>query len=330
MSTGRAVTDSGTLRHVAFPYRDPAEYRARILGFARAGLARGEPLFVALPGDAARVMASQLAGEPGELRYCDITDMSRNPARIIPELRAFFNKYAGRRVCVIDQPLWPERTSAEICEVIRHEALVNLAFPDALGTMMCAYDVTRLTPATISDVRHTHPEHLGADGRITAAGGPTAPWQVPPGCDRPLPLPPPSAESLGYETDLAPVRRMVESHARRISLGTERAADLVLAVNEIAANTLGHTSSGGTLRVWHDSAEILCQVQDQGWISDPLAGRVKRPPDGRGHGLFLVNQVCDLVELRTGQGGTTVRMHMSLGDRRTDCHTLISNQAAGR
>ena len=56
-------------------------------------------------------------------------------------------------------------------------------------------------------------------------------------------------------------------------------------------------------------------MQDQGWIADPLAGRVRRAPDSRGHGLFLVNQVCDLVELRTGQAGTTVRMHMSLGDR---------------
>ena len=316
MSTGRAVTDSGTLRHVAFPYRDPAEYRARILGFARVGLARGEPLFIALPGDAARMVAGQLAGEPGELLFCDITDISRNPARIIPELRAFFDKHAGQRVRVVDEPAWPGRTPAEICEVIRHEALVNLAFPDAAATMMCPFDVTRLTPAIISDMWRTHPEHFGADGQITTVGAPPAPWQVPSDCDRPLPPPPAGAEALGYETDLAPVRRMVETHAQRASLAAGRVADLVLAVNEIAANTLGHTASGGMLQVWHDEAEILCQVDDQGWIADPLAGRVKRPPDGRGHGLFLVTQVCDLVELRSGQGGTTVRMHMSLGDCR--------------
>jgi anti-sigma regulatory factor (Ser/Thr protein kinase) len=315
MSSGRAVTGPGALRHVAFPYRDPAEYQARIVGFARAGLTGGEPLFIALPGDAARAIADQLAGEPGELLYCDITDMSGNPARIIPELQAFFDKHAGQRVRVVSEPAWPERTPAEICEVIRHEALVNVAFPDAAATMMCPYDVTRLTPAIISDVRNTHPEHFNADGRITAAGAPAAPWQVPPDCDQPLPPPPAGAESLGYETDLAPVRRMVEVQAQRTGLPAERVADLVLAVNEIAANTLGHTSAGGTLQVWHDAAEILCQVQDHGWISDPLAGRVKRPPDGRGHGLFLVNQVCDLVELRTGQAGTTMRMHMSLGDR---------------
>src|SRR5215472_4273852 len=304
--------ERAVLRHVAFFYRDPAEYRAQMLGFARAGLAQGEPLFIAVP--AARALGDQLAAEPAELACSDITDAGRNPARLIPELRAFFDQHAGRRVRVVGEPAWPGRSPAEICEVVRHEALVNLAFPETRATIMCAYDVSRLAPAAISGARSTHPEYLG-NGRPVTAPGAAPVWQVPPECDRPLPPPPAGTETLDYQTDLAPVRRLVDSHARRTSLAPERVADLVLAVNEIAANTLGHTASGGMLQVWHDEAEILCQVHDQGWITDPLAGRVKRPPDGRGHGLFLVNQVCDLVELRTGPGGTTVRMHMSLGDR---------------
>ena len=307
------MTDPGLLRHIAFFYRDPAEYRAQILGFARAGLARGEPLFIAMPS--ARAFGDQLAREPGELLCSDITDVGRNPARIIPELRAFIDRHAGQRVRVVGEPIWPGRSPAEVCEVVRHEALVNLAFPQAQATIMCAYDVTRLTPAAVSGARDTHPEHLAGDGWVIAGAGPPAPGQVPPECDRPLPPPPAGAETLDYETDLAPVRRLVEGHARRSGLAVERVADLVLAASEIAANTLGHTASGGSLQVWHDEAEVLCQVRDQGWITDPLAGRVKQPPDGRGHGLFLVNQVCDLVELRTGRDGTTVRMHMSLVDR---------------
>jgi anti-sigma regulatory factor (Ser/Thr protein kinase) len=306
------VTGPGLFRHIALFYRDPAEYQAQILGFARAGLARDEPLFIAVP--AARAFGEQLAAEPGELLCSDLTDVGRNPARIIPEMRAVIDRHAGRRVRVVAEPVWPGRSPAEICEVVRHEALVNLAFSGAQATIMCAYDVTRLTPAAISGARDTHPQHVAGDGEVTA-GGTAAPWQVPPECDRALPPPPASSETLGYETDLVPVRRLVEGHARRSGLAAERVGDLVLAVNEIAANTLGHTSSGGVLQVWHDEAEIFCQVEDQGWIADPLAGRVRRPPDGRGHGLFLVNQVCDLVELRTGQGGTTVRMHMSLADR---------------
>lgn len=64
------------------------------------------------------------------------------------------------------------------------------------------------------------------------------------------------------------------------------------------------------IEVWHTSEEILCEVRDQGHIPDPMAGRVRHDPDERGHGLWLVNLVCDLVELRSGAGGTTVRMHM--------------------
>ena len=48
-------------------------------------------------------------------------------------------------------------------------------------------------------------------------------------------------------------------------------------------------------------------------VAEPLeglAGRVRHGPDDHGHGLWLVNQVCDLVELRSGAAGTMVRMHM--------------------
>jgi anti-sigma regulatory factor (Ser/Thr protein kinase) len=304
--------EDGALRHVAFFYRDPAERGVQMRDFARAGLAQGQPLFIAVP--AARALGDQLAAEPGEYACLDVTDAGRNPARLIPELRAFTDEHQGRRVRVIGEPIWPGRSPAEIREVIRHEALVNLAFPEAQATFMCAYDVARLAPAAISGVRRTHPEHVGG-GRPAATADRAPAWQIPPECDRPLPPPPASAEAMDYRVDLAPVRRLVESYARRSGLAPERVADLVLAASEIAANTLGHTDSGGMLHVWHDEAEILCQVHDQGWIADPLAGRVKRPPEGRGHGLFLVNQVCDLLELRTGPSGTTVRMHMSLGDR---------------
>ena len=91
--------------------------------------------------------------------------MGRNPARIIPELRAFIDKHAGQRVRVVGEPIWPGRSPAEICEVVRHEALDQPGFPRDAATIMCAYDVTRLAPAAIAGARHTHPEHLIGDGR---------------------------------------------------------------------------------------------------------------------------------------------------------------------
>jgi len=300
-----------SLRHVAFFYRDQADRRAQALSLVRAGLARGEPTFVALPGDEASLVAEQLDGQPGELECADITATGRNPARLIPEVRAFIDKHADQRVLIVGEACWPQRSPAELREATRHEALMNLAFAESKATITCAYDTTRLPPSAITDATWTHPEYL-ASGQPVTAPGHLPRWDVPSDCDRPLPPVPAGAEGLAYDTDLAPIRRLAERHARGAALGPDRAADLVLAASEVAANTLDHTKSGGTFQIWRDGDEILCEVHDRGWITDPLAGRVRRGPDGRGHGLYLVNQVCDLVELRTGPAGTTIRMHMRL------------------
>ncbi len=128
---------------------------------------------------------------------------------------------------------------------------------------------------------------------------------------------PASAVTLTFTTDLAAVRGLVEEYARKTGLSEPRIVDLVLAVSEIAANTVRHAKSAGNLAIWHSKNEIVCEMRDKGHISDPLAGT--RPPDAEalgGHGLWLVNQVCDQVEIRSGTGGTTIRLHMLLGSPR--------------
>lgn len=128
-----------------------------------------------------------------------------------------------------------------------------------------------------------------------------------------LPVPPDDAMSYTYRADLSRVRAVVARHAADVGLSDARASDLVLAVSEMAANTLRHTRSNGTLTIWHDENEIVCEIHDRGTIANPLAAK-HRPALGTlgGQGLWLVHQVCDLVELRSGQDGTTVRMHMAL------------------
>jgi anti-sigma regulatory factor (Ser/Thr protein kinase) len=297
--------DGGVLSHAAFFYRSQAEYAAAIAAFIQAGLAAGEPALIAVPGGKVRVIGDRLDDVPGEVVFTDMTELGRNPARIIPEVRAFADKHPGQRVRFVGEPAWPGRSAAELCEAARHEALTNLAFAQTPITILCPYDASGLTGSVLADARRTHQEPA-------ASGANRRTWRhnLPLRCDCPLEPPPAGAETFAYGADLASVRRLVDGHARRAGLTGDRTIDLVLAVNEIAANTISHTTGGGVLNVWHTPDEIVCQVHDQGEISDPLAGRVRHGPDDRGHGLWLVNQVCDLVELRTGPAGTTVRMHM--------------------
>ena len=132
---------------------------------------------------------------------------------------------------------------------------------------------------------------------------------------RSLPLPSPTNDAMyhTYRSDLSQVRALVLQQPGEDGLTEGRANDLVLAVSEVAANTLRHTQSSGTLAIWHDEDEVVCEIHDEGTITDPPSARRKPPPDASGgHGLWLVRQVCDLVELTSDANGTTVRMHMAL------------------
>lgn len=179
-------------------------------------------------------------------------------------------------------------------------------------TILCPYDVARLPEEVIAGARRTHPV-LISGGRTERSQAFACAEGMPAGCDSPLPGVPADATVAAYAQDLRPVRTLVGDEARQAGLPRSRAVDLVLAVSEVAANTLRHTSSGGTISLWPADGELICQLADTGHIADPLAGR--RPPDRDhpgGQGLWLVNQVCDLVEIRTGPDGTVVRLHMRL------------------
>ena len=87
----------------------------------------------------------------------------------------------------------------------------------------------------------------------------------------------------------------------------------MLSVSEVASNSVRHGGGSGLLRVWCERAALFCEVHDQGKIDHPLAGRVI-PADGQpyGRGLWIANQLCDLVQIRSSAAGTVVRMQMRL------------------
>ena len=189
-------------------------------------------------------------------------------------------------------------------------ALDNLAFAPAEPEIRSSYDTAALEPAVITDGGRNGPPPAWAGCGVTEQEQ-AAPLRTPPL----PPLPPPGGDAVfhTYRTDLAKVRALVLQQGRAAGLTESRATDLVLAVSEVAANTLRHTQSAGTLTIWRQPGELVCEIQDEGTIADPLAGQRRPGADATGgHGLWLVYQVCDLVELRSDETGTTIRMHMAI------------------
>jgi len=127
-----------------------------------------------------------------------------------------------------------------------------------------------------------------------------------------LSKPPADADVLVYRAELASVREFISARARRAGLSAHRVRDLVIAIAELTANTLAHTSGPGTLLVWTTDDEVICQVEDTGKLADPRAGRARPAPDalGGGRGLWVVREICDQVEIISDGQGTTIRAHM--------------------
>ncbi len=294
--------------HKALIWREGGDWLRPAAAFIREGLRRLEAVCVGVCPPAGPALRALVPVQP-LVSFFDMDQLGRNPGRIIPAMLDFAGRHPGRRLRYLSQPLWAGRSAAEVAEAARHESLVGLAFAGRAATIMCVYEARQLAGPAVACAEVTHPM-LVADGHAVASARYAGPGVLPRSCDPPLTPAPATAARLAFGGDLSEVRMAVRSCASEAGLPAERSIDLVLAASEVAANTLRHAGGSGSLRVWATDEEVICQVTDPGHIDDPLAGRHRPASDANGQGLWVVNQVCDLVELRSGDAGTTVRMHM--------------------
>ncbi|GAA4604107.1 anti-sigma regulatory factor (Ser/Thr protein kinase) [Actinoplanes octamycinicus] len=301
--------------HPGLLYHNTADYLAGTTAFARAAVAAGEPVLVAVPGDNLTMLRDELTDLGDAVTFADMAEAGRNPGRIIPGvLLAFAARHPGRRVAAIGEPIWPSRSGIEYPACAAHEALINAAFAGVAATVLCPYDAGRLDPAWVDDAWHTHPVMIESGQRkpspwytdgVTAAAA----------FNQPLPPIPDAAATWEYTAarELSAVRAFARGQAREAGLLGDRGEDFVLAVNELAENTIRYAPGGGVISTWTEPGRLVCQVDDGGHLTDPLVGRI--PPSVNregGRGLLLANQVCDLVRIHTEPGSTSIRLHMLL------------------
>jgi anti-sigma regulatory factor (Ser/Thr protein kinase) len=298
--------------HQALFYRDDEGYLDGVMRFVAPALEAGEPVAAAVPPSRAELLRRWLNGSSAQVEILDMFELGRNPARIIPAVEGMLAKHGGRLLHYIGEPIWPGRSDEEIREATKHEALINVAWPGARIRVLCPYNAAELHEDVLADAERTHPSVIF--GREPLSSPAYTGSAVPDDCDQALPEPPAGAVALPFGLDdLSQLRALVGARARAAGLPDRRADDLVLAVNELATNAIRHGDGGGLLRVWIAPGELVCQVDDHGHITDPLAGRHMPVPEvAGGVGLWTVNQLCDLVEVRSNRDGTSVRVHSTL------------------
>ena len=315
--SGRTHTDEShpAYRHEALLYSSRDEFMDVTLRFIRESIAADEPILVMLAPEKLEALGAELRGEGNRVSFGNMERLGVNPARLIPAWQAFLDAHAqpGRRVRGVGEPVWPGRSEAEVAECGRHEALLNVAFDDPPLWLLCPYDTATLDERAITDARRNHPFLCEHGSPELSATFPGADALV--GFDEALPDPPADAVSMSLEArNLGHARVLVASFAVHYGMSEKRSGELGLAVHEIAANSVAHSSRCGTLRVWHDSTAVVCDVRSLGRIEDPLAGRIRPGLDGEsGRGLWIANQLCELVQVRSFGDETAVRLHMRFG-----------------
>ena len=304
------VRPHSSYRHEAFLHSGQDELLATTTDFVDEALALDQPVVVALtPRTLAPLRAA--VGKDAPVHWVDMAELGANPGRILPALQSFVEQHAGRPVRAVGTPVWAGRRPEEVAECQVHEALLNIAVePDVPLWLRCAYDTQTLDDDVLLEVSRSHPA-LVEDGDYRGSLHYRGITHVQDVFTADLPEPRAVSSELPFgRGGLADVRPAVLAAAGAAGIGPERSAELALAVGEAANNSVRHGGGSGVLRVWESDGALVCEVRDTGCIEDPMAGRRAPAPDAEGgRGLWLVHQLGDLVQLRSGEQGTAVRVH---------------------
>ncbi|MFJ5774384.1 anti-sigma factor RsbA family regulatory protein [Streptomyces sp. NPDC093094] len=308
-----AATPGGDYRHELYPYSGPDEFVQGTAGFIQEALDGGEAVVVAVSQEKASLLRAAIRRDDA-VRYVDTTEVAHHPGRLIGAWQRWITEQAsdGRPVRGIGESPWDKvRSRAEADELRYHEWLLNMAFAQGPAWwLLCPYDIAH-EQAALPQMARCHPE-MRTDGRTAACEDydPRVPYAFTPftaPCD-------PYDEFPYASGDLPALRDKIAACAAEHGLAGRRLRELHLAATEVATNSIRHGGGQGVLRTWGEEDRLVCEFRDAGHLDNPLAGRtMPSPGQSGGRGLWLVHQLCDLVEIRSAPDeGTTVRLHTHL------------------
>jgi anti-sigma regulatory factor (Ser/Thr protein kinase) len=297
--------------HEALFYRGDDDFLAGLLPFVREGLEHDEAVVVAEPRARLEQLRDALGDDASSVEFLDMAQIGQNPARIIGVWARALQEHtdAGRRLRGVGEPAFVGRRQAELVECRLHELLLNHAFDGGPPwRLLCPYDEEHLPRAVTRGALHTHPlagppagrrpnEEYVRDGALEAFTAPLAP--------------PADAVLRGIygPGDIPATRRTVAQYARRVGLSDEQVEVLELAASELATNSIRHGGGTGTVAMWLEPGAAVVEFSDSGRVTDPLTGRLMPSLEQEGgRGVYLVNQLCDLVQLRSSDEGTVIRI----------------------
>ncbi len=303
--------------HQACIYDSGEEFLAMAIPFVRAGLVLDEPVLVATTAANLQLLGDALSADADQIDFAETAYFGRRPPQRVAAFHRYWQRHATsyhRHVRILAEPVWAGRSDRQVRAWQRMESALNVVL---LGTniwMICPYDARTVDQAILRAARQTHPSRV--DGRqIRPSGEFVDPVAFARACDA-TPLPNPPADTPLFPVtsvaDLAGVRRFVSTRAAAHGLSGERVKLLVYAASEVAGYLLEQDSERLKISLWMSVGQIVCQITAHaGQAGDAFAGL--RPPALEyqpGDGLWLAQQVCELLEVRVNRAGCTIHLQV--------------------
>jgi anti-sigma regulatory factor (Ser/Thr protein kinase) len=94
---------------------------------------------------------------------------------------------------------------------------------------------------------------------------------------------------------------------------SDRVPFVLLAVSELASNTLRHSSGPGTLRLWSDEKSLFVQVSDTGSLPGAAVAATPSFPGKSaegGYGLALAGEFSDEMHIHPGPAVIRLRLRL--------------------
>ncbi len=322
------MSTEGTFRHWACVYGSDQQFLQTAVPFLAEGLADGDPVLAVTTPANLELISAALGARGGEVDYAESAFFGRRPPQRVAAFHRYWTNHAGSgsggdggggggsssssRVRILAEPVWAGRSAREIAAWTLMESALNVVLAATSISMICPYDTRTLSPDIVSGVLRTHPAQI-AGSCLTPSADFTDPAEFARSCDTgPLPEPPADAAAFQFDGDLRGLRRFIAGRAAAYGVVGDRADILVLAVSEVGAYLKNQGPGTAAVRTWEQPGAVVCAFRQPGVrVSDPFLGlRPARLEPGDGDGLWLANQICDWMEIRSGADGCRIQLQV--------------------
>ncbi|MFE7077520.1 anti-sigma factor RsbA family regulatory protein [Streptomyces sp. NPDC057620] len=308
--------------HQALCYGSDADFLDGAATFALDGLHADDTVLAVLTPRNIGLLGRALGPRSCAVEFVRADDWYGCPSRTLGRYHAYCAEHGtggvGRpsRVRIIGEPVWPGRTEFETREWMRYESLLNVAFAGTGHWILCPYDTRVLPAVVVRSATRTHPELALGAGESTVSGRYADPADFCAECDAAAPAALPAGhDDIPFGRDRsAHARDALRSYARDLGVPEQRTHDMVAAVHEVMVNSVRHGGGRGVLRLRNDVEYVICEVTDIGTArqipAPPFPGHL--PPDRRaerGHGMWVVRQLSDLLTETFDPRGSIVRLY---------------------